>query len=92
MKGAFDEYTTTVSSLTQRSNTSNGTEVSFHVVIPSLTGFTFSSSPPVNWTIEDTADVFNILMTDVLGYEKYAVHATDWVRRRFISDSSCTQM
>ncbi|KUL83696.1 hypothetical protein ZTR_07477 [Talaromyces verruculosus] len=54
-------------------------DVSFHVVIPSLPGFGFSSPPPnVDFTTEDTARVFNTLMTDVLGYRTYAVSGTDW--------------
>ena len=52
--------------------------MSFHVVVPSLPGFTFSSAPPANWTLDDTARVFNTLMTEVLGYKTYAAHGTDW--------------
>jgi pimeloyl-ACP methyl ester carboxylesterase len=58
--------------------TSNGEPVAFDVVAPSLPGFTFSSPPPENWTVDDTARVFNTLMTDVLGYSTYASHGTDW--------------
>jgi hypothetical protein len=47
-------------------------------VVPSLPGFAFSSGPPVNWTNDDTARVFNTLMTLVLGYKTYATHGTDW--------------
>ncbi|KAI0409267.1 Alpha/Beta hydrolase protein [Xylaria palmicola] len=51
----------------------------FDVVIPSLPGFGFSSSPPTkNWDAADTARVFNKLMTQALGYQRYAVHGTDW--------------
>jgi pimeloyl-ACP methyl ester carboxylesterase len=56
----------------------DGTTVSFDVIIPSLPGFAFSQAPPANWTVDDTARVMNSLMVDVLGYEKYAVHGTDW--------------
>ncbi|KAK4220793.1 putative epoxide hydrolase [Podospora fimiseda] len=48
----------------------------FDIIIPSLPGFAFSSSPPGNWTLDDTARLFNTLMTDILGYETYAVHGT----------------
>ncbi|KAJ7044033.1 Alpha/Beta hydrolase protein, partial [Mycena alexandri] len=58
--------------------TVNGTNVSFHVVVASLPGFTFSSAPPANWTTSDTARIFNTLITKVLGY--CAVHSTDWGR------------
>ncbi|KAI0969183.1 Alpha/Beta hydrolase protein [Xylaria arbuscula] len=55
------------------------TNTTFNVVIPSLPGFGFSSSPPTKvWEARDTARVFNKLMTQALGYERYAVHGTDW--------------
>ncbi|TRX98522.1 hypothetical protein FHL15_000596 [Xylaria flabelliformis] len=55
------------------------TNTTFDVVIPSLPGFGFSSSPPTKiWTTQDTARVFNTLMTQALGYQRYAVHGTDW--------------
>ncbi|KAF5606686.1 epoxide hydrolase [Fusarium subglutinans] len=50
----------------------------FHIIIPSLPGFTFSSAPPPTWTVDDTARVFNTLMTKVLGYPNFAVYGTDW--------------
>lgn len=56
----------------------NSDKVSFDVVIPSLPGFGFSSPTPKNWTIDDTARVFNTLMQEVLGYDTYAVHGSDW--------------
>lgn len=56
----------------------DGTAVSFDVIIPSLPGFAFSPAPPANWTVDDTARIMNTLMVDALGYEKYAIHGTDW--------------
>ena len=56
----------------------DGTPVSFDVIVPSLPGFAFSSAPPANWTVDDTARVMNTLMVEALGYDKYAVHGTDW--------------
>ncbi|KAJ7045988.1 Alpha/Beta hydrolase protein [Mycena alexandri] len=75
--GSFHEFLPVIQPLTQ-SSTINGTSVSYHVVVPSLPGFLFSSPPPVNWTVDDTARIFNTLMTEVLGYTTYAVHGTDW--------------
>ncbi|KAK7050663.1 epoxide hydrolase domain protein [Favolaschia claudopus] len=72
--GSFHEYLPVVKPLTETSSTG----VSYHVVVPSLPGFSFSSPPPLNWTIDDTARVFNTLVTQVLGYEKYALHGSDW--------------
>ncbi|GJE85677.1 epoxide hydrolase [Phanerochaete sordida] len=51
----------------------------FHVVVPSLPGFGFSSKPPKKgWTMEDNARVFDHLMTGVLGYSSYMAEAGDW--------------
>lgn len=43
-----------------------------------MPGFAFSSPPPANWTVDDTARVFNTLMTKVLGYETFATFGTDF--------------
>ncbi|KAJ7769699.1 Alpha/Beta hydrolase protein [Mycena maculata] len=81
--GSFQEFAPVIKPLAQTgwgtSNNNFGKNVSYHVVVPSLPGFVFSSAPPVNWTITDTARIFNTLMTEVLGYPTYAVHGTDWV-------------
>lgn len=54
-------------------------EQAFHVVIPSQPGFAFSAPPPSDkWRMEDTARVFDTLMTG-LGYEQYAAQGGDWV-------------
>ncbi|GGK71664.1 multidrug MFS transporter [Sphaerisporangium melleum] len=51
----------------------------FDVIVPSLPGFGFSTpqtKPDMNyWKI---ADIFHILMTDVLGYGKYAAGGADY--------------
>ncbi|KAJ6519228.1 Alpha/Beta hydrolase protein [Mycena sanguinolenta] len=57
---------------------SSGKTILFDVVVPSLPGFLFTSAPPQNWTNVQTAALFNTLMTDVLGYPQYTMHATDW--------------
>lgn len=67
-----------VNDLTKKATTSTGKPVSFHVVVPSLPGYGFSSPVPLDWHVNDTARVFNTLMTQVLGYEVYAAHGTDW--------------
>jgi len=75
--GSFLEFLPIIKPLTQKSTTSTGKKVSFNVVVASLPGFAFSSPPPVlDWTLDDTARVFNTLMTEVLGYKTYAVHGT----------------
>ncbi|KAJ7661645.1 Alpha/Beta hydrolase protein [Mycena rosella] len=76
--GSFHEFTPVIKPLTQSWKSATGKEVSYNVIVPSLPGFVFSSAPPANWTVKDTARIYNILMTDVLGYSTYSVHGTDW--------------
>lgn len=76
--GSFLEFAPIIRNLTVGATTSVGSSVSFHVIVPSLPGFAFSSAPPVNWTTNDTARIYNTLMTSVLGYSRFAVHGTDW--------------
>lgn len=76
--GSFLEFLPLVSELTGKGKTTKGKSVSFDVIIPSLPGFGPSSAPPANWTVKDSARIFNTLMTDVLGYKTFATHGTDW--------------
>ncbi|KAJ7451175.1 Alpha/Beta hydrolase protein [Mycena latifolia] len=76
--GSFQEFLPVIKPLTQPWTSSTGKQISFNVVVPSLPGFLFSSPPPQNWSNADTARLFNTLMTDVLGYSKYALYGTDW--------------
>jgi hypothetical protein len=82
--GSIQEFLPVVKPLTQRWTSPTGKAVSYNVIVPSLPGFLFSSPPPQNWTNAETAALFNTLMTDVLGYSKYALHATDWVFLSFV--------
>ncbi|KAJ7108437.1 Alpha/Beta hydrolase protein, partial [Mycena crocata] len=76
--GSFHEFAPIIHPLTQPWTSPTGKKVSYNVVVPSLPGFVFSSPPPANWTVDDTARIYNSLMTEVLGYPTYAVHGTDW--------------
>ncbi|KAJ7356645.1 Alpha/Beta hydrolase protein [Mycena albidolilacea] len=76
--GSIQEFLPIIKPLTQPWTSPTGKNVSFSVIVPSLPGFLFSSPPPQNWTNLETAHLFNTLMTDVLGYSKYALHGTDW--------------
>lgn len=50
----------------------------FTVVAPSLPGFGFSGRPPRPYGPRKMAEVFNTLMTDVLGYDRYIAQGGDW--------------
>ena len=49
----------------------------FDVVIPSLPGFAFSQTLPGPFTREAVGEVWDELMTDVLGYERYGLFGGD---------------
>lgn len=73
--GSFWEFYRIIEPLT---NPPSG-KPAFHVVIPSLPGFGFSSPPPKKeWTMHDNARIFDHLMTGVLGYSAYMAQGGDW--------------
>ncbi|MDC1287329.1 epoxide hydrolase [Gammaproteobacteria bacterium] len=50
----------------------------FEVIAPSLPGFGFSGRPPRPYGPRKMAEVFNQLMTDVLGFDAYLAQGGDW--------------
>jgi pimeloyl-ACP methyl ester carboxylesterase len=51
----------------------------FTVIAPSLPGFTLSFKPgQKRFSVEQIADVYAELMTDVLGYKRFGVQGGDW--------------
>ncbi len=50
----------------------------FDVIVPSLIGYGFSSKPRIPIGPAAIADLWHRLMTEVLGYDKYAAQAGDW--------------
>lgn len=51
----------------------------FDVIVPSLPGYGFSGPPPrAGISFSDTADLWHRLMTEQLGYERYAASGGDW--------------
>lgn len=51
-------------------------EDAFHVVVPSLPGFGFSTPLVAGWAIQQSAAAFDRIM-GALGYERYGVHGGD---------------
>lgn len=73
--GTFYEFDRIAGSLADPADPS---APAFHVVMPSLPGFCWSSPPPRrNWTLQDSARVLNRLMLG-LGYPRYGAQAGDW--------------
>jgi len=51
----------------------------FTVIAPSLPGYTFSFKPgQKRFSVEEIAEVFARLMTDVLGYKRFGAQGGDW--------------
>ena len=53
-------------------------EDAFDVIVPSLPGFGFSGRPPKPIGPRKMANIFNSLMTEVLGYKKYLAQGGDF--------------
>ena len=53
-------------------------EDAFDVIVPSLPGFGFSGRPPKPIGPRKMANIFNSLMTEVLGYKKYLTQGGDF--------------
>ena len=53
-------------------------ENAFDVIVPSLPGFGFSGRPPKPIGPRKMANIFNSLMTEVLGYKKYLAQGGDF--------------
>lgn len=52
--------------------------ISFDVVAPSIPGYGFSDKPKEEGMLFNVADLWAKLMTDELGYQKFAAHGGDW--------------
>jgi len=76
--GSHYEFWGVIEKLAYPSRFGGSAADAFDVVVPSLPGFGFSSKPrrPVGQRL--TARLFNALMTDVLGYDRYLAQGGDW--------------
>ena len=73
--GSFFEFDRVVDDL---ANPSDPSQPAFHVVVPNIPGFMWSSPPHrTAWTMKDTARVYDKLM-HALGYSSYCAQAGDW--------------
>jgi epoxide hydrolase len=74
---SFVDFFYMIDPLVSPAGADSSSEQAFHLVIPSLPGFGFST--PVmgkGWEISKMADAFDQIMTQ-LGYERYGVHGGD---------------
>ena len=76
--GSVFEFLEAIGPLTDPASFGGSAEDAFDVVVPSVPGFGFSSKPkgkPIG--LHTTATLWNQLMTEVLGYPKYASQGGD---------------
>jgi pimeloyl-ACP methyl ester carboxylesterase len=76
--GSVFEFLEAIGPLTDPARFGGSPDDAFHVVVPSVPGFGFSSKPkgkPIGLTT--TATLWNRLMTEVLGYAKYGSQGGD---------------
>jgi len=76
--GSHFEFWGVIDKLAFPSRHGGKAEDAFDLVIPSLPGFGFSSKPAKPFGQRATARLFNTLMTEVLGYDRYLAQGGDW--------------
>ena len=77
--GSVLEFRRLIPLLTDPARFGGDARDAFTVVAPSLPGYGFSQQPgQVAMGVEDMADTFAALMTDVLGYQRFAAQGGDW--------------
>jgi microsomal epoxide hydrolase len=76
--GSYYEFWGAVDKLAFPSKHGGKVEDAFDLVIPSLPGFGFCSKPIRPFGQKATARLFDKLMTEVLGYERYLAQGGDW--------------
>jgi microsomal epoxide hydrolase len=91
--GSFVEFLNVIGPLTDPEAHGGTRADAFHVVIPSLPGFGFSSKPTVpGWTSTRMSEVLAKLMAR-LGYDRYGAQGGDWgggiVRWLATNDARC---
>ena len=89
--GSFLEYLPVISALTDPQAHGGDAADAFSVVVPSLPGFGFSGPPPPDGlSADDVASLWDRLMTDGLGYPRYAAHGSDLGRASPTTSPSVT--
>lgn len=76
--GSVYEFWETIPKLAFPSQHGGKAEDAFDLVIPSLPGYAWSGKPASPLGQRATAKLWNTLMTEVLGYERYLAQGGDW--------------
>ncbi|HKW49499.1 MAG TPA: epoxide hydrolase [Gemmatimonadaceae bacterium] len=75
---SFLRFTKLIPLLTDPASDGGDPDDSFDVVAPSLPGFAFSEPSTKDGILFHIGDYWHELMTEVLGYAKFAAHGGDW--------------
>ncbi len=76
--GTIVEFLDFIDLLAHPENHGGTVDDAFDVIAPSLPGFGFSGRPPRPYGPRKMANIFNTLMTNVLGYDRYIAQGGDW--------------
>ena len=76
--GSIVEFLDIIQPLAHPQRFGGSADDAFDVIVPSLPGFGFSGRPARPIGPRKMADLFNSLMTDVLGYRNYLAQGGDW--------------
>ena len=76
--GSVVEFLDIIEPLAHPERFGGSADDAFEVIAPSLPGFGFSGRPPRPIGPRKMADLFDRLMTDVLGYDSYLAQGGDW--------------
>ena len=76
--GSVSEFGKIIEPLAHPERFGGNVEDAFDVIAPSLPGFGFSGAPPRPYGPRKMAELFNSLMSDVLGYDGYIAQGGDW--------------
>ena len=77
--GSVVEFKRLIPMLTNPGRFGGDPHDSFTVVAPSLPGYTLSFRPnQQRFSVEQIAEIYAKLMTEILGYERYAAQGGDW--------------
>jgi microsomal epoxide hydrolase len=76
--GSFVEFDAIIEKLAHPERFGGDPEDGFDVIVPSIPGYGWSSAPSSPITTREIARLWNILMTQNLGYEKYVAQGGDW--------------
>jgi pimeloyl-ACP methyl ester carboxylesterase len=76
--GSFVEFDAIIEQLAHPERFGGNAEDGFDVIVPSIPGYGWSSAPAAPITTREMARLWNLLMTENLGYSSYVAQGGDW--------------